>query len=147
MRQFILFILLAFTLSANADCPQQPNKKPDFQSIVEKRFCVIAHELCLDESKANQVRPLYFEYCKKMGELLKPKGPKKPMDQRTDAEIEQDVKANFAKAKSIVQLRETYYNKLRKLLTPKQIVKIYEIEQAEQRKFRQHNAQRNNNKK
>lgn len=147
MKQFLLFIILA-TLSITANAQNQQNNKPrpDFQSIVEKRFCVIAHELDLDEAKTKSLKPLYFEYCRKMGELFKPGARKKSCD-RTDAEIEQDIKNDFAKAKQIINLRETYYAKLRKFLTPRQIEKIYDIERSEQRKIHQHNYQKNQQKK
>lgn len=147
MRHYILLILLAFvSLTASADC-QQPRQKPDFKSIVEKRFCVIVHELELDEAKAAKLKPLYMEYCRQMGDLFKPQPNKKPRDQRTDAEIEQDIKADFDRAKKMINLRETYYTKIRKLLTPKQIEKIYSIERDEQRKINQHRMQKLQNKK
>lgn len=144
MKHFILFLFFAFSLSVSANEPLSGG--PDFKEIVEKRYEVIVHELCLDDAKAKAVRPIYMEYCQKMGELFKPQPNSKPRDQRTEAEVEADIKREFCKAKQVVTLRETYYCKLRKYLTPKQILKIYDIERKEQRMIRQHN-QNNRQKK
>ena len=132
--------MLAFSLSSSAELPEwpAPHGKPDFKKILDMRFGVIVHELCLDEGKANKLRPLYMEYCQKVGEIFRPQQKPKPKDQRTDAEVEQEIKADFTKAKKMVNLRETYYNKFRKILTPKQIEKIYDIERNEQRMIHQH---------
>lgn len=144
MRHLVLIFILAFSLETYACNPgEQQQGKPDFKQIVEKRYEVIVHELNLDDHKAKVVKPIYMEYCRKCGELFKPKGPRKPIDQCSDAEAEFIVKDNFKKSKEILVLRETYYNKLCKYLTPKQLVKIYDIERREQRMIREHhNKQR-----
>ncbi len=139
MRHFILIFILAFSIGAHACNPGGQNQgKPDFRQIVEKRYEVIVHELNLDDRKAAAVKPIYMEYCKKCGELFKPKGSQKPRDQYSEAETEVMIRDNFKKSKEILVLRETYYNKLRKYLTPKQLVKIYDIERREQRMIRDH---------
>lgn len=143
MKHFILFFFFAFSLSVAANEPN--NGGPDFKQIVEKRYEVIVHELNLDDAKAKAVRPIYMEYCQKMGELFKPHANKKPRDQRTEAEVEAEIKADFCKAKQVISLRETYYCRLRKYLTPKQILKIYDIERKEQQMIRQHNKNRQRN--
>lgn len=145
MKQFLLFfIFISFSLTADAQNQQQNGRpRPDFQSIIEKRYSMIAHELELDEAKAKSLKPVYFEYCKKMGELFKPNGPRKKPYERTDAEIEQDIKNDFTKAKRMISLRESYYAKFRKILTPRQIEKIYNIERMEQRMIHNHNFQKN----
>lgn len=144
MRHFILLLILAFSLSVSAHEPNDPPKgKPDFRQIVEKRYEVIVHELNLDDRKAKAVKPIYMEYCKKCGELFKPKGPRKPIEQCSDTEAEAMIKDNFKKSREILTLRETYYNQLRKYLSPKQLIKIYDIERREQRMIRDHhNKQR-----
>lgn len=136
----ILLLTLSFCFCSQA---QAQKERPDFNTILEKRCEYIAHDLNLDESKEKAFRPIYMEYCKKMAELFKPDPSKrKPKDQKTEAEVEQDIKANFARAKRIIEIKECYYTKLRKILTPKQIVRVYEIERQEQQKMnkRHHNS-------
>ena len=137
MKKYILFFLLTLSLSVCAESLQKG--RPDFKQIVEKRFDVIAHELDLDKNKFNALKPIYMEYCRKLGGLFKFSPEKfKNRDQRTDEEIEQDFKADFTRARKMVDIRETYYNKFRKYLTPRQIEKIYDIERREQRMFHKH---------
>lgn len=141
MKKLFSIILLVFSLCLCAQAQAQ-----DYNTILEKRCEYIAHELNLDDSKEKAFKPIYMEYCKQMAELFKQEhGKRKPQDQKTEAEVEQDIKANFARAKKIVCIRECCYAKLRKFLTPKQIVKIYEIERKEQQKIRQ-NHHRGGNK-
>ena len=47
----------------------------------------------------------------------------------TDAEVEQQIKGRFAQSRRILDVREKYYNEFRKILSPKQIMKIYQTEQ------------------
>ncbi len=46
----------------------------------------------------------------------------------TDAEIEKQIKDQFAQSRKILDVREKYYNEFRKILSPKQIMKIYQTE-------------------
>ncbi len=131
----ILLLMLSLLFCSEA---QAQREKPDFNTILEKRCEYITHELDLDDSKEKAFKPIYMEYSKKMAELFKPDpNKKKPKEQKTEVEVEQEIKADFARAKKIVCIRECYYAKLRKFLTPKQIVRIYEIERQEQQKIRQ----------
>lgn len=42
----------------------------------------------------------------------------------TDAEIEKQIKDQFAQSRKILDIREKYYNEFRKILSPKQIAKF-----------------------
>ncbi len=139
---YILLLMLSFCVSSQA----QQRERPDYNKILEKRCEYIAHELNLDENKEKCFKPIYMEYCRKIGELFKPdpNRVRKPKDQRTDAEVEQEIKADFARAKKIVEIRECYYAKFRKILCPKQIERIYEIERKEQKTMHQRHNNRTN---
>ena len=54
----------------------------------------------------------------------------------TDAEIEKEIKDQFAQSRKILDVREKYYNEFRKILSPKQIMKIYQTEKRNANKFR-----------
>lgn len=54
----------------------------------------------------------------------------------TDAEIEKQIKDQFAQSRKILDIREKYYNEFRKILSPKQIAKIYQTEKSNANKFR-----------
>ena len=46
----------------------------------------------------------------------------------TDAEVEQHIKDRFAHSRMMLDLQEKYYTEFRKVLSPKQIEKIYQME-------------------
>ena len=52
------------------------------------------------------------------------------------AEIEKQIKDQFAQSRKILVVREKYYNEFRKILSPKQIMKIYQTEKSNANKFR-----------
>lgn len=135
-----LFILLVMTLVvAVANAQPNPDFKPDFNKLNEKRFELIAHELNLDKKTEANVRQIYLEYCKKMGELFKPQSQKhyNRGANKTDHEIDQDIKRHFAHSRKLINIRETYYDKFKKYLTPKQILKIYDIERNEMKRIQE----------
>ena len=55
----------------------------------------------------------------------------------TDEQIEQRILDNFAQSRAILDVREQYYKEFRKILTPKQINKIFEDEKARRSQIRQ----------
>ena len=46
------------------------------------------------------------------------------------------IKDQFAQSRKILDVREKYYNEFRKILSPKQIMKIYQTEKSNANKFR-----------
>ena len=54
----------------------------------------------------------------------------------TDAEVEQQIKGRFAQSRKILDVREKYYDEFRKILSPKQIMKIYRTEQNNAHKLK-----------
>lgn len=49
--------------------------------------------------------------------------------------MEKAIKDRFAQSRKILDIREKYYNEFRKILSPKQIMKIYQLEKGNARKF------------
>ena len=62
--------------------------------------------------------------------------PRAPRSTLTDAEVEQVIKARFAQSRKMLDIREKYYNEFRKILSPKQIAKIYQTEKSNANKFK-----------
>ena len=64
------------------------------------------------------------------GQGTEQKGMKpQPKPVLTDAEVERQIKGRFAQSRKILDVREKYYDEFRKILSPKQIMKIYRTEQ------------------
>ena len=87
--------------------------------------------------------PVYQNYLKELrecrmmnrrhpssGQGTEQKGMKpQPKPVLTDAEVERQIKGRFAQSRKILDVREKYYDEFRKILSPKQIMKIYRTEQ------------------
>ena len=50
--------------------------------------------------------------------------------------MEQQIEARFAQSRKILDIRERYYKEFRKMLSPKQIMKIYQTEKSNANKFK-----------
>lgn len=71
------------------------------------------------------------------GQGTEQKGMKpQPKSVLTDAEMEQQIKGRFAQSRKILDVREKYYDEFRKILSPKQIMKIYRTEQNNANKLK-----------
>lgn len=93
----------------------------------------------LDDATTAKFIPVYQNYLKELRECrmmnrakLRAEGTGVKPDPKpllTDAEVEQQIKGRFAQSRRILDVREKYYNEFRKILSPKQIMKIYQTEQ------------------
>ncbi len=145
----ILFAGMA--VSANAQSKKQdtnghkPNASQKVQLIrkmqqmdpakmIEMRTKYMCNELMLSEETAAKFAPLYKSYLDEMQkvmnigrkskeeiEALKNKGPR----EITDKEIDEQFKARFERTAKMNTLQETYYGKFRKILSAKQVSKIF----------------------
>jgi hypothetical protein len=72
------------------------------------------------------------------------KGQQKGMkSEMTDAEAENVIKDRFAQSHKILDIQEKYYNQFRRILTPKQILRIYQNEKATREGLRKEMKRRN----
>lgn len=93
----------------------------------------------LDDATTAKFIPVYQNYLKELRECRMMNRAKQrvegtgvkpePKPLLTDAEVEQQIKGRFAQSRRILDVREKYYNEFRKILSPKQIMKIYQTEQ------------------
>jgi hypothetical protein len=107
----------------------------------------------LDDATAAKFRTVYSQYLKdKMAcRDVKEKGPKgeKPdVSTMTDAQIEDMIQNQFTQSRKMLEVRENYYTKFRKILSPRQILQIYKSEKSDRNRmkneFQKRNRQRNN---
>lgn len=61
----------------------------------------------------------------------------------TDEEIEQRILQRFAMSRAIIEVREKYYHEFRKLMTPRQIEQLYDMEQRNARRMNDEHRRRN----
>lgn len=128
-------ILFANPVAANAD-NKDADKQQKREEMAAKRFAKIVDQLNLSDETAAKFKPIYENYKKEMRQVMgdpKQRERKNPAEE-TEAEVEAQIKSHFAKARTVIDIREKYYNEFRKVLSPKQIRKFYRVEA----KFREH---------
>lgn len=81
----------------------------------------------LDPALAAQFAPVYTNYLKELYACRTAKG-RKHTSSLTGEELEKLMKEHFAQSRRTLDVREKYYHEFRKILSPKQIAKVYKIE-------------------
>jgi hypothetical protein len=131
-----LFYVLILFLSLNAQS-QNPNRFPVLhERIVQAKLREIKFSLKLDQDRFLQFRPIYLKYeqdisgvdFRKMGRLMKVE-----TDSLSADEADQLIVNQLESAKKLISIREKYYKEFRTVLTPQEIIKLYQTE-AELRK-------------
>ena len=131
-----LFYVLILFLSLNAQS-QNPNRFPVLhERIVQAKLREIKLCLKLDQDRFLQFRPIYLKYeqdisgvdFRKMGRLMKVE-----TDSLSADEADQLIVNQLESAKKLISIREKYYKEFRTVLTPQEIIKLYQTE-AELRK-------------
>lgn len=138
------------SLSAQNQANGDKKKRPTPEQFVEHQTKQMVGMLMLDDATAARFAPVYKNYlkelreCGMMGRRQSParqgaeESVKKsePKPALTDAEVERQIKERFAQSRKILDVREKYYDEFRKILSPKQIEKIYRTEQSNAGKLR-----------
>lgn len=140
MKKYLLTMIAAVMMIGSATTVNAQEARDDNgrrhlteDEMISKRTNQMVQVLMLDDATAAKFVPVYSQYLK---ERMECRGKKhehagkddKAMDTKTDAEIDQMMKDNFAQSHKMLDIREKYYAKLHDILTPKQIMKIYQTE-------------------
>lgn len=59
-----------------------------------------------------------------------------PKPALTDAEIAKQIKDQFAQSRKLLDIREKYYTEFSKVLSQKQVTRIYQMEKSNANKFK-----------
>ena len=134
---FLFAVLTAFLLSSpltifgqNEQKSKGQQNRPTFEQVEQKQCNRMVKELMLDDVTSAKFIPIYKQYLEdiKACKLSKYKRNMKERDNKvaqTDADIEKMIKDQFEQTRRMVDIQEKYYIDLQKILTPKQILKIY----------------------
>jgi hypothetical protein len=138
MKNIISTILILLTLLISLETnAQTPVWRPKLQErIVQAKLMEIKLQLKLDEAAYQKFRPIYLKYewaisgidFRKLARLMKAN----PDSLSTD-EADQLVSDQLQSAKKLIEIREKYYKEFRTVLSPQQIIRLYQTE-AEMRK-------------
>lgn len=124
MSLVALWLATSFTLSAQ-HLKQQPAKK-NYRALQCEQ---IVRTLMLDDATAARFTPVYEQYMAERRAINAHPSPRKAVKPiPTDNEVEQAIKSRFAQSRKMLDVREKYYTEFRKILSPKQILRIYQIE-------------------
>lgn len=132
-----LLIFVSILLTGFNVISQNTNRYPYLRErMARAKLNEIQLKFKLDQTTFDRFRPLYMKYeeefagidFRKMAKLMKVNP-----DSLSASEAEILVTNQLESAKMIIALREKYYKEFRTVLSPQQIVKLYQIE-AELRK-------------
>lgn len=157
--KFIYVVLMALfmgsqmTLSAQNKENKEKKQRPTPEQMMQMQTNQMVKALMLDDATAAKFTPIYEKYLKELRECrmmnYKPRVKKDasqgteanaaketPKPVMTDAEIAKMLKDQFAQSRKMLDIREKYYNEFSKILSQKQIMKIYQQEKSNMNKFR-----------
>ncbi|MCQ2288950.1 MAG: hypothetical protein MJZ74_07605 [Muribaculaceae bacterium] len=128
----MMTIMMALSFSANAqqnDGKQEGRRQFNPEQAIQHRAQSIANKLNLDDATTAKFMDTYKAYLKEMHGVYakygQGMGGKKKDEGKTDAQVEQDIKNQFAMSRAIIDVREKYYTKFRAFLNPRQIKVVY----------------------
>lgn len=137
--KFIYVILAALligsqTISAQNKDNKTNKQRPTPEQMIQRQANQMVTTLMLDDATAAKFTPVYEKYLKDLSECRMMNRRERPRNNNaeatpatkpvlTDAEIEKQIKDQFAQSRKILDIREKYYNEFRKILSPKQIAK------------------------
>ena len=108
----MLGIIMAFSFNANAQNDKKENKRQfNPEKMVQMRATKIAEDLKLDDATTAKFIEVYKEYLKETHEVFAKNG--KPMMgkkdekvRKTDAEVEKEIKDQFATSRALIDVRD-----------------------------------------
>ena len=133
----VAFMMGTQVINAQADKPKgkREHKRPTMEQIIQMQSQRIVDELGLDDKTAAKFAEVYKKYMKEMDDLRKQYMPVKSDFKKdkpsmpksfTDAEVDKMMRNRFAQARKMLDIREKYYDEFRKLLSAKQVQKVFD---------------------
>lgn len=149
----ILAVLLMgsqMTLSAQNTDNKEKKQRPTPQQMVQMQTNQMVKILMLDDATAAKFTPVYEKYLKELRECreMNHKSRTAKAKQGTDANAKQErpsmtddeiatmLRNQFTQSRKMLDVREKYYNEFSKILSQKQILKIYQQEKMNANKFK-----------
>jgi hypothetical protein len=138
MKNILSIMLLILTLFVSLNTQSQnPDRFPMLRErIIQAKLREIRLEMKLDQATFQQFQPIYIKYehevseidFRKLARLMKV-----DTDSLSAAEADQLIVNQLESARNLIAIREKYYKEFRKVISPQQIIKLYQTE-AELRK-------------
>lgn len=138
---YLILFFVSILFSSLSIKSQNPDRFPRLhERIVQAKLREIRAQLKLDQATFDQFRPVYLKYerevsgidFRKMARLMKVDA-----DSLSTEEAEQLIVDQLNGAKMLIAIREKYYKEFRTVLSPQQIIKLYQTEAEIRRKVMQ----------
>ena len=141
MLSMMVLTIAMLAVSMSLSAQDNPNKKQRMsrEQLAEAQAKHIAHDMALDDATTQKLVKTYCDYQKDVW-AIGPKRNDRKADM-TDAEVEQAIKARMERSQKILDLREKYYKEYSKFLTPKQILRVYDLENQTMKRLGGHRGQ------
>lgn len=148
-----LKILLIMIAAVVASCPggtardkdRQDGNRPFPEENVRKEAGIIVEKLSLKGDSAEIFENTYLEYRRKIHDALEShkgiRGARRGK-RLTEDQVESNIKNRFACARAILDIREKYYGRFRKVLSPSQYERFSYVEQSIGDKMRNEHQRR-----
>ena len=123
-KVFFLSITLTFALNLWAQ-----GGTGKFQERMQtQRIAFLSQRLSLTPEEAQQFWPLYNQYTDKLKQIRSATKSNKLQEDKSEADLEKDILAEFDKDARELDLRKEYYQKLKKVISVKKIARLYGAE-------------------
>ncbi len=137
---FVMLVVLAVFSGLNAKS-QNRNRFPVLRErIFETKLREIKLNLKLDEADFEKFRPVYIRYESELSGIdfkLIARLNKVDADSLTAEQADRLIVNQMEEAKNLIVLREKYYKEFKTVLSPQQIIKLYQTEADMRRKVTQ----------
>jgi Spy/CpxP family protein refolding chaperone len=145
-KAFVLLMLTMLSLGAQS---QNAKRLPILRErILQAKLVEIRRSLNLDQATMQRLRPIYIEYEKEISGV-NTNNQRRLMSANSDTltpqEAERLVMVQLENAKRLIDIREKYYHKFKTVLTPQQIVRLYQTEAQIRQKVTQELRRRSMN--
>lgn len=134
LMSIAVIMFLGIGMAANAQKENKQNfKRPRFNAEkMDSMQCKrMVDELMLNDATTAKFKTVYMNYLSEMRDLRKPqdfanKGEeKKEWKDKTDADVQKDLENYFDKEQKQLDIKVKYYKEFKRILSPKQIVRIF----------------------
>lgn len=148
---FMMVTLLlggSITLSAQNKETREKKQRPTPEQMTQMQTDRMVKALMLDDATAAKFTSVYGNYLKELRECrMMNRTPRVQKDAAqatkdapkpglTDAEIAKQIKDQFAQSRKLLDVREKYYAEFSKVLSQKQVMRIYQMEKSNANKFK-----------
>ena len=124
-----LVMLLTGAVSAQEVKNESRKQRPQRSDFAEMQLKQVLNVLMLDDKTEAKFVPVYKEYQKEMKDCRMPRLRKKA-GEMSDEEIAREIERQFVQGRKMIDVKEKYYHKFKKILSMKQVQKIYRLEHA-----------------